>query len=356
MDRAIIGFLIALLSSPAGLPAAEGRKLALLVGVEQYDHSKLGLLDFCGDDVATLEAVLTKQGFRCVVLRNEKKDPQPDANTPPTAANINRALTALLEKVTRHDLILVVLTGHGLQPIGETQPYFCPQDANPGVVQNVQGKQTLVKPDSLIGIGTLLERLDQSGIGHKLLLVDACRNAPQLKGMKAGVDSVAFELPEQSGLLLSCSQGQFSFENSALGKSGRGAFLHHVILGLEGEAADKSGLITWDDLTSYVKKAVPKTVTALYAGTDVDAHQTPEGINRLAGSLVLARLTPVVPPLTEKPNLPPQLFDGKQWKPVGTPKSGQEWLDYLNPPKSPDGLARRARSDWANYLGRPEQI
>lgn len=334
MRLTMLSVTIGLLFSFSSVSAqADGKKLALLVGVEKYDHSKLDLLEFCGDDVATLEKLLTQQGFQCVVLRNQKEGPQPAAAQRPTAKNINEAVTGLLKGVTRDDLILVVLTGHGLQPTGELQPYFCPQDANPSINEGAAGRQTLVAPESLVGIGTLLKRLDQSGIGHKLVLVDACRNAPQmkgLKGIKGGVDSVAFDLlPAQCGVLLSCSQGQFSFENKSLGERGRGAFLHHVILGLEGKAADEDGDITWDDLTSYVKKSVPKTVAAIYAGTDVVARQTPEGINRLAGSLVLAKkgadkpipLPMPKPPLDSKPNP----SDGKSAFAEAGTKAGQEW-------------------------------
>jgi hypothetical protein len=334
MRLSIASVAIALLVAYSSVSAqADGRKLALLVGVERYDHSKLDLLEYCGDDVTTLERLLTRQGFRCVVLRNEKEGPQPAVAHRPTAKNINEAVKALLKGVTREDLILVVLTGHGLQPTGESQPYFCPQDANPSIDEDGAGRQTLVEPDSLVGIGTLLKRLDQSGVGHKLVLVDACRNAPQmkgLKGIKGGVDSVAFDLlPAQCGVLLSCSQGQFSFENKSLGDGGRGAFLHHVILGLEGKAADEDGEISWDDLTSYVKKSVPKTVAAIYAGTGVVARQTPEGINRLAGSLVLAKKgidKPVPLPMPMSPrDSKPNATDAKSGFPEAGVKAGQRW-------------------------------
>ena len=158
------------------------------------------------------------------------------------------------------------------------------------------------------------------------MLVDACRNAPAtkgLKGIKGGVDSVAFELlPEQCGVLLSCSRGQFSYENGKIGPSGRGAFLHHVIRGLEGEAADRDGEISWDSLVLYVKKSVPRTIVSLRSEVGEAARQVPEGINRLSGSPLLGRLT--------ESTLPPPLFDATRGKTATDAKASQAaWAKHL---------------------------
>jgi tetratricopeptide (TPR) repeat protein len=274
--------------------AAEGRKFALLVGVERYDHAKLGDLKYCGDDVQALAKVLTSQGYQCTVLRNESdaNATQPPATQLPTVSNINTALKSLLGETTKRDLILIVLTGHGLQPAGATQPFFCPADANPSFEPDEVGRQNLDAPDSLIGIGTLLKQLDKSGVGEKFVLVDACRNAPSLKGMKAGVDRVAFELlPDQCGMLLSCSKGQFSFETEKLGPAGRGVFLHHVIEGFEGGARDKKGKVTWNSLVSHVQFSVPETINEVF-GSESGARQLPAMIANVEGSPLLATLSP----------------------------------------------------------------
>ncbi|MCC7420837.1 MAG: SUMF1/EgtB/PvdO family nonheme iron enzyme [Planctomycetaceae bacterium] len=312
---------LALAASHSSPAFAEGRKLALLVGVEKYQHAKLDDLKFCGDDVQALERLLTPQGFRCVVLRNDSNPNAaqlPEAALP-TAANVNSELRRMLEGINKQDLILVVLTGHGLQPAGDSQPYFCPEDANPVVNMNANGGQKLARPESLIGIGTLLTQLDQSGVGHKLVLVDACRNAPQLKGMKSGVDRIAFQLPDQCGLLLSCSQGQFSFESEKLGSSGRGVFLHHVIDGLEGAAQDDDGIVTWDSLVAHVRRTIPKTMAKVF-GPDVNARQTPHQIANLEGTPVLAT----------RVNLPPPLFDATKGKTAAEAKAAQDaWAKHL---------------------------
>lgn len=294
---AVLACLSLLALQPATALAA-GKRYALLVGVEKYRHAKLDDLKYCGDDVLALEKILTPQGYRCLVLRNESdaKASQPPAAIAPTAANIEAGLKSMLSVAGKEDLVLVVLSGHGLQPLGASQPYFCPQDANPGFKADANGVQSLNAPETLVGIGTVLKQLDQSGAGEKLVLVDACRNAPALKGMKGGVNDVNFQLlPAQCGVLLSCSRGEFSFESGTLGRSGRGVFLHHVIEGLQGAAKDPTGHVTWASLVAHVNLSVQPTIEKLFAGAG--ARQTPHQIANLVGSPRLATLPKQAVPL-----------------------------------------------------------
>lgn len=154
-----------------------------------------------------------------------------------------------------------------------------------------QGK--LTDPETLISIQAILATLRRSKIGLKLMLVDACRNDPSIKGSK-GVDDVSLEaIPPQTGILLSCSPGEFSFEHKTLG-SGHGAFFFHVIEALKGAARDPDdGEITWNGLRNYVEKKVPATVTRLY-GND-GGEQNPNEFGNLRGRpavLAIARIEP----------------------------------------------------------------
>jgi uncharacterized caspase-like protein len=100
--------------------------------------------------------------------------------------------------VTKRDTVLVALSGHGLQPEGTKGSYFCPSDANP------------TKPATLLpltGTDGLVEQLADSGVGVKLLLVDACRNNPADKGMKGLAGDRVETLPRGMTALFSCSPG-----------------------------------------------------------------------------------------------------------------------------------------------------
>ena len=181
----------------------------------------------------------------------------------------------LLKTATKQDLIVVGLSGHGIQPLEYKDSFFCPVDAVPFVQR---GK--LTDPDSLISIQETLGTLRRSKVGVKFFLVDACRNDPSIKGIK-GVDDVSIDaLPPQTGILLSCSPGEFSFENKSLG-TGHGVFFYHVIEGLRGAAKDSRGRITWDELALYVRSEVPPAVQKLF-GKD-GGEQSPNAIGNLRG-------------------------------------------------------------------------
>lgn len=286
----VISILSAAPKRPAlGQDEPAPRKLALLVGVRTYDHADLPDLDFPENDVEELAAVLVADDFETAVLTTSRG--KKDDRSKPTAENIRARLNALLRRVTKRDLVLVSLAGHGIQPLGSDESYFCPADANP-VVKNDKP----IEPDRLVSIGELLGRMSESGIGFKLLLVDACRNDPSTRNAKRrGVDHVnVAALPSQTGVLLSCSQGEFSFEDKSLelngGLKGHGVFFYHVIDAFKGAAKDAKNQVTWDALGSYVRTEVPSTVLRLYGKNG--GEQSPNAIGNLRGAPpVLARIT-----------------------------------------------------------------
>jgi formylglycine-generating enzyme required for sulfatase activity len=279
---------------------AAGRKLAFLVGVREYRHNDLKNLDYPENDVEELAKVLEKQSFSVTVLTTRAG--RTDKERFPDAANIRRQLAAILKDASKNDLIVVGLAGHGLQPLGSSQSYFCPFDANP----SARGGK-LVNPDSLLSISEILTQLRESGIGEKLLLVDACRNDPQVRGARRGVTQVdVSSLPEQTGVLLSCRAGEFSFESKSYG-TGHGAFFYEVIEGLRGGANFEDNEVTWESLRSFVRKRVPVKVREVF-GKDGGA-QNPNEIGNLNGApIVLARIEPArIESPSSKPATPPTM-------------------------------------------------
>jgi uncharacterized caspase-like protein len=216
--------------------AGPGRKLAFLVGVKSYDHAELKNLDFPENDVKELSDVLKGQGFTVTLMSTSAA--RTDTEHFPDADNIRQQLSAILKGASKRDLILVGLAGHGLQPLNSSQSYFCPHDANPS-----ERDGEAAHPETLLSTGEILTQLRDSGIGQKLLLVDACRNDPGVRGGRRGGGVVQVDvsaLPDQTGILLSCARGEFSFESKSFG-TGHGAFFFQVIEGLNGAAKDEDG-------------------------------------------------------------------------------------------------------------------
>jgi formylglycine-generating enzyme required for sulfatase activity len=286
---------VALAALLAGLPSpaqpAGGKKYALLVGVTEYESAHFARLKYTENDVEGLARLLARPGagfasVRVLTTARGKKD----ARDAPTAANIRKALDALLEGRGKHDLVLLALSGHGIrlevkEPEGEKEPksygYFCPADARLTGVKYTTGFSR-----HLLHVNDTFEAIGKCDAGTKLVLVDACRNELAVKAdtRSAGLGRVT--VPDGVGALFSCKPGQRAFETAGLGK-GHGVFFYHVLQGLRGEAKNGRGEVTWSRLADYVSEAVPEEVERTIRG---GARQEPHLIANLAGrSPVLAR-------------------------------------------------------------------
>jgi formylglycine-generating enzyme required for sulfatase activity len=323
------------------------RKLAFLVGVQTYKHSELKDLKYPENDVKELAGLFETKGFAVTLLTTRANR---DSDKFPTAENIRRRFEDLLSGASKHDLLVVALAGHGVQPSGSSQSYFCPYDANPS---ERDGK--FAQPDTLLSINDILQGLRESGVGQKLLMVDACRNDLQVEGGRRGGGVMQVDvarLPPQTGVLLSCDQGEFSFESESFG-NGHGAFFYEVIEGLNGAARDDEGAVTWESLGSFVRKRVPAKVRAVF---HEKGQQNPNAINNLSGAPIeLARvektrvesapLNPeVVAPTTPIPSLNPPKESGR----TTADQRGDRPPLLVAPFSREQALA--ARKAWAAYL------
>jgi uncharacterized caspase-like protein len=272
----------AALPATAGAQEAKGKKVALLVGVTEYDSDKFATLKYTENDVEELATVLKKSGFDAVVMTNTRGKKDKDAT--PTAANVRAQLKRLTEKCGKDDTILVAFAGHGGQrvvgdPDGRTNSkaysYLFPRDATLLGISYLTGKS-----NTLLLVSDLIKSLGESKAGTKLLLIDAGRS--QIGGGKGTEESPS--APAGMGVLFSCAPGQSSFETSKLGKNGHGVFFHYVIEGLKKEAKTRRGDVTWSSLIEYVTEAVSEKVPALIGS---GAKQTPHAMSNFRGSPVL---------------------------------------------------------------------
>ncbi len=263
----------------------------------------------------------------------------------PTADNVRVRLDEFLTKpkrVTKNDLILVGLSGHGLQPRGSGDSYFCPADANPTFNVKDEGRVQVPKyPETLIGIQEVLGTLKQSGIGPKLLLVDACRVETARKGATRGIDEIETAiLPPRTAVLLSCSRRQFSYEDEAFG-GGHGAFFMCVIEGLKGGAIDaKRNRISWQRLATYVCDEVPDRINGTDHLKKGGAIQQPHMIANIGQEqpvlltpAMLAKIDGLKPALPNKSSAP-----GPKPVPLTAPFDQK--------------TARARQEEWVRYLGR----
>ena len=329
-----------------------GKRLALVVGVNRYKHAKLDPLEFAERDAEELAKLLGGQGYRVVLMT--AAEGQRDAKRLPTRQNIDLQVKELLKGVGRDDLIVVGLAGHGIQPDGSAECFYCPQDANPTIepgkggeparaaapetLVRITGNQSGVEPPQSKG---LIQTLDDSGIGRKLIFIDACRNDTNT-GRGRGLGSNIVALPSSTYVMLSCAARERSFETKKLG-GGHGAFFHFVLEGLRGAAKNEAGIVTWNRLAEYVYENVSATVPDVMGG---GAEQHPNELKNGVGSVALLAVKPDLSSSSASPS--------SKSKPAMKGAGGARQSIASAPFTA--ATARKLQDDWASFIGQPVQL
>ena len=134
-------------------------RFALLVGVNEYDLAQD--LKYCVSDVKGLYERLLQVGYEEVDVRLLVSGSD-EERLLPTKNRIEHQFDIMLGSVNEGDSVLVMLSGHGFHRNDES--YFCPADTN------------TEKPETMITLSHLFDKLDRSKAQYSLLIVDACRS------------------------------------------------------------------------------------------------------------------------------------------------------------------------------------
>src|SRR5580698_5716142 len=88
---------------------AQGRKVALVVGINRYNHANLNIpapLEFAENDAREMTRELTNEGYAVKTLTGKEA----------TLASIREQLSKLSKQSGDGGIFLVALAGHGIQP------------------------------------------------------------------------------------------------------------------------------------------------------------------------------------------------------------------------------------------------
>jgi formylglycine-generating enzyme required for sulfatase activity len=260
--------------------AQEGNRkfYAVVVGVSEYDSSKLSKLEFASKDAGDLEQVLKQRGYevRCLNTERGRRDPR----SMPDKKNIEEAVEWLVARRKRNETILLALSGHGttleVQSIGKRFPFFCPSDTS--LDDTIKVSVETGQHESMVNVNWLMERLGQSGADDKLIIMDACRDVLQAKAKN--VDSNDIKAVAGVAVIYGCKSGQCSYE---FPKEKNGYLTHWLLKAFNGGASNPDGEIDFGTLQSFLSSRMRK-----YSKQDIQNEQEPKFLAGDTGGITLA--------------------------------------------------------------------
>jgi hypothetical protein len=244
---------------------AQARLLAMIVGVDRYEH--LHSLQGPSRDARLVFDALRRTRMTATAVVSELM--VTDGGCEPTRQAVLAGLQRLAAQASARDTLLIFFAGHGL--LAGHDVALVPCDGHP------------LRPQSLVSIREMREVFAGIECARRALLVDACQEnvpmetedgplsappahaAPETSARgyrtRGGVASGFCESLNLLGpgwtILTSCSPGQLSLEAQDL--DGHGVFSYYVALGLRGDAdLDGDGTVGLGELAQYVSNKVPR--------------------------------------------------------------------------------------------------
>ncbi len=213
-------------------------RVAIVVGVNEYENRALGVLNYAEADAKDLAAALRKLGYEVRLLLGSSKSADRA-----TGENIRKAITEETRRLGKADLLVIAMSGTGYQyPVANTQettPTFCPVDADP------------YEPKSMLSVVDLTGTSSGPSV---IIFSDACRN--YLFADLAETDTAPRTIKVRDGAVIffACQKGQFALEGV---DEKHGVFSGALLDVLSGKSWDHaSGKLFWDSLVSQVESRV----------------------------------------------------------------------------------------------------
>jgi len=147
---------------------AQGKRYALVIGVDRYADTQITTLGGASNDARTLASALTQYagfpGEQVTLLASD----QP-AERQPTRGNILRRLSNLSAVIPPDGLLLISFAGHGIERGG--QAFLLPSDSQ------VSNDVDLLE-QTAINVSQIRDRIKKIGVKQVVMIIDACRNDP----------------------------------------------------------------------------------------------------------------------------------------------------------------------------------
>ncbi len=298
--------LVALFVTPASAQPGEGRgiginpsgnikqlptktkRFAIVIGVDRYDDTQITTLGGSVNDAKTLaNALVQYAGFPAEQVTLLASDQPPERQ--PTRGNILRRLSNLSAVLPKDGLLLISFAGHGIERSG--QAFLLPSDAQ--VSNDVE-----LLEQTAINVKQVKDRIQKTGVGQVLMILDACRNDPVGRAnadnplSQAYTRGFNFDVRNREvtafATLYATAVGARAYEYK---ERKQGYFTYELVEALKGRAANERGEVTLAGLVKYLQERVPKRVLLdLGPGKDQRPFAVVEGYK--ADELVIAVADP----------------------------------------------------------------
>ena len=266
----------------------KAKRYAIVIGVDQYADTQITTLGGAVNDAKTLANALVQYagfpGDQVTLLASD----QP-VERQPTRGNILRRLSNLAAVIPKDGLLLLAFAGHGIERGG--QAFLLPSDAQ------VSNDVDLLE-QTAINVKQIKEKIQKTGVGQVLMILDACRNDPVGRAnadnplTPAYTRGFNFDVRNREvtafATLYATAVGARAYEYK---ERKQGYFTWELVEALKGRAANERGEVTLAGLVKYLQDNVPKRVLLdLGAGKDQRPFAIVEGYK--ADELVLAIANP----------------------------------------------------------------
>ena len=227
--------------------AAEGKRVALLIGVSDYQH--LQILKNPVKDVRLLQTVF-KNDLRfddVITIENPDRD------------KLAKAIAVFADKAQNAEAAVIYYSGHGMQN-AQRRNYLIPKDKQ--IDSDADLKANAIPADDLV------EAL--AGAKIKLVILDACRDTPN--GKKGGSKGLARMNGENEGLLIA-----YATEEGKTAEDGNGDNSPYAKALATHLKSNKPILAQFDAVARTVRQEIPTQKPQRYGNLETDVYLSPFG-------------------------------------------------------------------------------
>jgi len=255
--------------SDAQYGSVQGQKWAVIIGVSNYQDSRITGLRYSAADAQALnEWLVSRKGGRYAPSRVKMF-----LDSQATAQNIRNALFNWLGQAIEEDTVIIYFAGHG-SPQSPDHPqnlFLLPYDAQYDDVATTgfpmwdieTALKRFIKARKVVVIA---DACHSGGIGQSFDIARRATRGITVNPISSGIQSLS-KVGDGIAVISASDDRQFSQEGKQWG-GGHGVFTHFLLKGLKGEADyNKDGRITLGELIPYLSEQVRRETSNAQAPT-----------------------------------------------------------------------------------------